>query len=221
MDFSDESGDFTGDQQRCADAYHRPGIRYVYFHSLQIKTTGLISIVVSMKKAVLILPLLAFAGLAMAGNRRESPTIDLGGDEFMKACEGANGRWKRNNNPGNIRLNSANDWKGKRADNTDGQYEQFESMVWGARAMLRVLLTYIGRGQNTISLIVKQYAPPIENNTAKYIAYVSQRTGLGSNTQVKPEKETLRAILKAMVRVETGCEAMTDDLFEQAWRLRQ
>lgn len=175
-------------------------------------------------KAILILPLLAFAGLAMAKPRRgDEPVVDIdlgGGDITMKNCDSAKGRWKRNNNPGNIRLSASNNWKGKKADNTDGSYEQFDNMVWGARAMIRILLTYMGRGQNTIEQIIRQYAPPVENQTAQYIAYVAKRTGLGPHIHLKPEKETLRAIVKAMTRVETGCEAMTDDLFNQAWNLR-
>ena len=55
-------------------------------------------------------------------------------------------RGYRNNNPLNLRI-SSNKWKGKvpASQNTDGAFEQFETMAYGFRAALKNLQTYINK----------------------------------------------------------------------------
>ena len=122
---------------------------------------------------------------------------------FMATNSTSGTRGVRNNNPGNIKI-ANNDWKGKIpvSQNTDGTFEQFESMPYGVRA-LRVLLTnYVNQGHNTIEKIIKKYAPSSENHTQNYINYVASRTGISSGMPVY--SFNVPEILKAIIEFENG-----------------
>ncbi len=85
----------------------------------------------------------------------------------------------RNNNPLNIRR-SKDQWQGLRAQQTDSQFCQFETLVYGWRAAF-VLLTrtyYHKYRLYTIRMIINKWAPPNENLTATYIQNVSRLTGI-------------------------------------------
>lgn len=79
----------------------------------------------------------------------------------------------RNKNPFNIRKSMNNNWLGK-IDGSDRDFETFNSMVLGLRAGLKLLFTYIDRGDNTIEKIIQRFAPPSENSTNAYIEYVQR-----------------------------------------------
>jgi hypothetical protein len=51
-------------------------------------------------------------------------------------------------------------------------------MPFGYRAAFVTLATYLSRGWNTIEKIVSRWAPPIENDTEKYIANVVKWSGV-------------------------------------------
>lgn len=112
----------------------------------------------------------------------------------------------RNNNPGNIRI-SQSKWQGKLPveENTDGSFEQFSSPVMGIRALARLLLTYNVQGINTISGIIKKYAPPNENNTNKYVTFVAIEMGK-SKAEILDfdDYETMLALVKAIINKENG-----------------
>ena len=79
-------------------------------------------------------------------------------------------RGVRNNNPGNIIAGDT--WLGRTG--TDGKYVKFKAPEYGIRAMGRVIRTYRKQHKiNTISSIIKRWAPPSENKTQKYINYMS------------------------------------------------
>ena len=136
----------------------------------------------------------------------------------------------RNNNPGNIRYSNANDWRGKvRYDkNTDyncttqevvRQFEQFSEYKYGVRAMIVLVKNYIERGNDTIRKVVTKYAPSNENNTAGYISFVTDQTGIGADEPLTANKQTLRKLVKAMARKESGQGAINDRQFNQAWSI--
>lgn len=78
----------------------------------------------------------------------------------------------RNNNPANIR-HSTSSWKGLCDTQTDAQFCQFDAMVFGIRALIITLRTYVTRrGLYSISEIICRFAPPMENVTKRYILYV-------------------------------------------------
>ena len=110
----------------------------------------------------------------------------------------------RNNNPLNIRI--GNSWQGEVENPTDKTFEQFTQMVYGLRAGFYLLRRYISRYHlNTISDIIKRWAPANENNTENYIKRVSLEVGLSPYEPIRFEdKETMCKIVNAMVFVENG-----------------
>ena len=83
-----------------------------------------------------------------------------------------NTRGIRNNNPANIRRGC--NWRGLADKQTDSAFCQFESMVWGVRALLVTLRTYVVKHKRrTIPQIIERWAPPQDgNDTMRYIKYV-------------------------------------------------
>lgn len=115
-------------------------------------------------------------------------------------------RGLRNNNPGNlIRTNIA--WQGKIAhsQNPDKQFEQFENVHYGLRAMLKDLINDINKGKNTVKLLISEYAPPNENDTIAYINSVAKTLGV-SPTQRLTEinSKFLLKLARAVLQVELG-----------------
>ena len=84
----------------------------------------------------------------------------------------------RNNNPLNIRR-SKDQWQGLRAQQTDSQFCQFESLEYGWRAAFYLLTrTYYHKYRlYTIRMIVNKWAPPQENLS---IAMAIQENGIES-----------------------------------------
>lgn len=119
----------------------------------------------------------------------------------------------RNNNWLNIRINNTNDWLGKVRNNTDGEFEQFETPEHGIRAAVILLRNYAKAGNNTLSKIISKWAPNNENHTKQYTKTISEWTG------IDPEKELdlhdtniLESILYAMAKYETGKEVNIDTI---------
>lgn len=110
----------------------------------------------------------------------------------------------RNNNPLNIRI--GNSWKGKVENPTDKTFEQFTQMEYGLRAGFCLLRRYISRYHlNTISDVIKRWAPANENNTENYIKRIYLEVGLSPYEPIRFEdKETMCKIVNAMVFVENG-----------------
>lgn len=111
----------------------------------------------------------------------------------------------RNNNPGNLVLTSIK-WQGKiPLDlNKDGRFEQFQNIIWGSRALILDLSNDIKKGQDTISELITSFAPRNENDTDKYIQFVSKNTGIPSDQKLVANKETLSKLFKAIVMMENG-----------------
>jgi hypothetical protein len=103
----------------------------------------------------------------------------------------------RNNNPGNLRfVNQPGATRG------EGGFAKFNSPEEGIEALRRqVYLDTQNRGL-TLSQFIAKYAPPNENNTSRYITYVSQQTGIKPN-EIVPEN-MIPAVMQAIVRMEGG-----------------
>lgn len=83
----------------------------------------------------------------------------------------------RNNNPGNIR--HGDKWQGMSATQTDAAFVQFDSPVYGIRALNRVLKSYATRHHlATVYQIINRWAPDSENNTEAYVGSVAQSLGV-------------------------------------------
>lgn len=126
----------------------------------------------------------------------------------------------RNNNPGNIRINNANDWLGKVPveKNSDGEYEQFVAPQYGVRAIGKLLRTYRRNGFDTIEEIITRYAPEVDNNhTTNYINFVSGQTGI-------PKWQTLYdfnipAVTAAIIHFENGEQPYSEDFIQKSLEL--
>jgi len=159
------------------------------------------------------------APLLAAGNTASVGLSYLGNKDFPRGM--------RNNNPGNIRR-SGNAWKGKLSTSSDSAFEQFISYAYGIRAMIRQLLTYQGRGLDTISEILYTWAPPADHNdTEGYISFVSNRSGFSPHQTLNlRNKATMSALVRAMAQMENygGSEAktaVTPEQFNQAWAIAE
>lgn len=126
-----------------------------------------------------------------------------------------------NNNPGNIKWtpDALDDpWQGSIDwdDNTDGVFEQFITLADGTRAMIKLLRNYItDLGRNTPKIIIQWWAV----GNPDYLSFLLTRTGFTQNQVLTPDKNTLRKLVQAMARFETGQEFITDQRFENGWQL--
>lgn len=124
----------------------------------------------------------------------------------------------RNNNPLNIRI--GNVWLGEVKENTDGEFEQFTSMIYGLRAAIVLLRRYICHYHlSTIAQIVSRWAPSSENNTRLYINFVSERLGIANDVQIDfYDKVTICRLVEAMAYYECG-SSIPIDAIEKAYDL--
>lgn len=121
----------------------------------------------------------------------------------------------RNNNPLNIRINAKNAWQGRIPldRNTDGTFEQFVNARMGFRAAAVLIIKHFDfDGATTIQKLVAIWAPPSENDTASYIAFVSQETGLASDKPLNLHScADLAPVVMAMAKQESGGWFFSDD----------
>jgi hypothetical protein len=89
-------------------------------------------------------------------------------------------RGLRNHNPFNLRYVPEIQWDGQIGDDGSG-YAVFETDEKGCRAGGKQLKTYASRGLTSVAQIISTFAPSNENDTAAYIADVSQRLGVDPN----------------------------------------
>lgn len=114
-------------------------------------------------------------------------------------------RAERNHNPLNIR--KGNNWQGEASVSLDKEFETFINDEYGFRAAFRIIHNGFKAKppRDTIRKIVNRWAPPIENNTANYISFVSKQTGIDPDTRIVYEhKEIMISIVAAMAFMESG-----------------
>src|ERR1700747_3107226 len=82
------------------------------------------------------------------------------------------------NNPGDLR------YAGEAGATNEGGFASFKTLAEGIAASNKQLNLYASKGINTIDQIISKWAPPNENNTAAYKAYVSKVVGKGLNEEL-------------------------------------
>lgn len=90
-------------------------------------------------------------------------------------------RCRRNHNPGNIEYGPFARKHG--ATGTDGRFAKFPDDATGFAA-LKALLSGPSYAHLTLAQCVARYAPPSENDTARYVKLVSDWTGYPANATV-------------------------------------
>lgn len=128
-------------------------------------------------------------------------------------------RGLRNNNPGNIRINTDH-FQGEIKPSQDNAFKQFQSMAYGYRAMLKMLQNYKkNRGCKTIRQMINRWAPSNENHTEAYILFVSEFVGLSPDAEIDiTNKELMCQIAAAMSQIENGRKADINDIVA-GWNL--
>ncbi|HIH9250971.1 TPA: hypothetical protein ACYU26_002194 [Enterobacter ludwigii] len=121
------------------------------------------------------------------------------GDGYKSAPRGI-----RNNNPGN--LNYAGQQGATMEGGEGGRFAVFESMQHGVAALYKQLQLYFKRGINTLSSIVKTYAPASDNNNVDaYISALTKATGKGANEVLDSgDTATIARLMKGIVDHENG-----------------
>ncbi len=113
-------------------------------------------------------------------------------------------RGLRNNNPGNLRKSSAT-WIGKVSNPLESAFESFSSMDYGIRAAIKNAFTQWNKGKDTIRTLVSIWAPPIENNTAAYVAAVAKAAGISPDVEFRfGSNEVTAKVLYAIFVHENG-----------------
>ncbi|MBQ0327189.1 structural protein [Providencia rettgeri] len=131
----------------------------------------------------------------------------------------------RNNNPGNIDYNKANNWKGQLPHNSsiESRFCRFQSAEYGIRALIRLLQNYQRNPKinlKTISGLINRWAPNNENNTGAYINGVAKELGVSPTDIVSlDDKATAIKLAKAIIRHENGSQPYDEATFEKAWGL--
>ena len=115
-------------------------------------------------------------------------------------------------------------WMGLRAQQTDAQFCQFESLEYGWRAAFYLLTrTYYHKYRlYTIRMIINKWAPPNENQTSKYIENVCRLTGIAPDEPIgipSDQPERWMAVGLAMAIQENGTESLDYFAMLKGWGL--
>lgn len=92
----------------------------------------------------------------------------------------------RNLNPGNIRKTGIT-WFGQSKVQDDKAFVVYTEARWGFRAIAKIFQQYKLRGVDTIHELISAWAPPVENDTGAYAAFVAKNVGLGVNDKIDLE----------------------------------
>lgn len=117
-------------------------------------------------------------------------------------------RGVRNNNPGNIDHNAANEWQGELPVDPaiEARFCRFDTPENGIRALCKVLLSYQRKyGLKTVEAIIARWAPAGENDTASYIKSVAESIGSEPMQQIRmADMATMKGFAKAIIRHENA-----------------
>ena len=130
-------------------------------------------------------------------------------------------RGLRNNNVGNL-IKTNIPWKGKipHSENQDERFEQFYEFHYGIRAMMKDIANDIKKGANTVEKLIHQYAPPFENNTKAYVAYVAEKVGVSTTEPLAVNEQTIKNLSRSIAIYENGfqyADMITEAEINKAW----
>ena len=125
----------------------------------------------------------------------------------------------RDNDPGDLDYTPS--FQG--CTSSDGRFCIFIDMPHGIRAFYKVMHTYRTQdGCDTLRKIIMRYAPPNENNSAAYMAGVSNGTGIGLDDALPTDSASWQRIAQYFFNEEAGGEAskyVTDADYAEGLRL--
>ncbi len=185
-------------------------------------------------KELLVMGVLAFitVGYAIAQGRNETPVDPIDPPDPNPSDNTLDTNRPKgvdfatfNKSFGNIR-NAGRKYKGEISPKKN-IYKKFSAWKYGAAAMVAHLQRYIngtiGFGNlNTITKIINTWAPPSENDTKAYIAFVVKESGIKATTVLDwKDKATLWKVSKAMSKMESrqATAFYTEGVFNDAWEI--
>lgn len=126
-------------------------------------------------------------------------------------------RGQRNNNPLNIRR-TADRWYGMSPKQTDREFIVFVNLEYGIRAAIKLIRRYIQHYScDSVRKIIYRWAPPCENDTESYIAYVTTKVGIMESEHIKhDDMKTICKIISAMAQVESQMKIPAEDI-QRVW----
>lgn len=112
----------------------------------------------------------------------------------------------RNCNPGNIEdgpfTQGCNGYAGPEPE---GRFARFHGIEYGIAALVKLLKVYRARhGLTTVRGIINRWAPPTENETSAYVLAVARDVGVGPDDELADNRETFRALARAIAKHENG-----------------
>jgi hypothetical protein len=95
---------------------------------------------------------------------------------------------------------------GQQSSQSDPDFVQFTTPLYGLRALMKTLLTYYERySLDTVEGLINRYAPPYENATDNYIWQVAKALNVKRAATIDVSlKQTLIALAQAVVCYENG-----------------
>ena len=89
----------------------------------------------------------------------------------------------------------------------------YHQSVWGIRALVKILLTYrFHHKRFTVESIIERWAPPSENDTDAYIAFVCRKLGVNPTDELNNTIEDYLPLVKAIIQMENGMQPYDDEL---------
>lgn len=113
----------------------------------------------------------------------------------------------QNNNPGNLRpLGRGKAWVGQTGSRKG--FAVFKDISYGIRAIAKNAITQISiYGKDTVAKYITAYAPPTENDTAKYIKDTAAALGIKPTDKITVDGLTIFKLIKLHLVKEIGIEA--------------
>ena len=131
-------------------------------------------------------------------------------------------RGVRNNNPGNIDYNPANQWQGqlKRDPAIEKRFARFDTPENGIRALGKLLLTYQRKhGLKTVKAIISRWAPSVENDTVAYVRAVEANTSSKPGAEVDlAQPKVMSGFVKAIIHHENAGYSYPDAVLAEGVR---
>lgn len=131
-------------------------------------------------------------------------------------------RGERNNNPLNIKI-SRSKWVGKiKEGKKDPVFEEFDTLVNGLRAALKLIRNYIKSGHNTAPKIIRRWCP--DETQDAYVNYVltvlrKEVPNFEDNEPIRwYDHELIFWLVRAMAWQESAM-LIEPPLFYEAWQL--
>jgi hypothetical protein len=127
-------------------------------------------------------------------------------------------RGLRNNNPGNVRAAKGMKWMHQTGEDEAG-FCTFDDPVWGIRVIAMIWQNYqYYHGFTCLRQYVSRWAPPSENKTDAYLAYMATELGVDSDGPFDPCNKPVKG-LTALITFENGTCPYSKDTLNRALTL--